>query len=110
MYIVFLIFMALCIGYLAVPLARELGYAYGRFGRVQDILLILVGTLLFGVAIVALLSWLGAWTGGDVGALILGFIGALLTVGLLTVFSARAAAHEEQLSEIGDDLDTSSTG
>lgn len=95
MYILWLVLMALFIGYLAVPLAREVGYSYGRFGRLGDILAVLLGALLFGVLFVAVLAAIGAWAWGETGALVLGFIGALLAIILLTIFSVSAAPSDE---------------
>lgn len=100
--ILWLIAMALFVAYLAVPFARQMGYAYGRYNRFADIMIVLLGTLIFSALVVALFSALGAWAGGAIGALVLGFIGALLMVVLLTIFSISETTHEDRLQETPD--------
>ncbi len=95
MYILWLIFMALIVGYLAVPLARQLGYSYGRFGRFQDIVLVLIGTIVIGVLLVMALSALGTWDNSIVSGLAVGIVAAFVMVIILTLLSAKAAADEE---------------
>jgi hypothetical protein len=94
MIILWLLMMGLFIAYLAVPLARWLDWEYGRFGRVGDMLLVIGGTLLGGVVLVAFLGLIGQFAIGDAGALGFGFSGALIALGLLILFSTASAASE----------------
>jgi hypothetical protein len=94
MIILWLLMMGLFIAYLAVPLARWLGWEYGRFGRVGDILLVIGGTLVGGVVLVGIVGLIGQFTLGDAGALGLGFAGALVALGLLVLFSTASANDE----------------
>jgi hypothetical protein len=98
MIILWLLMMGLFIAYIAVPMARWLGWDYGRFGRVGDIVLIVAGTLLGGVVLVAFLGLIGQFTIGDAGALGFGFSGALIALGLLVLFST--ASNTDQPDDI----------
>lgn len=98
-YILWLVFMGLLIGFLAVPLAQRFGYAYGRFGRMSDMLLVIVGAVIGGVLVTALGGAIGASTGGDGGAIVGGIIGAVISVALLALLSTRAANKEPNTQE-----------
>jgi uncharacterized membrane protein YeaQ/YmgE (transglycosylase-associated protein family) len=93
MIFLWLLLMGLFVAWMAVPLARRVGYGYGRFGRTGDILLVVGGALLGGVVLVVLLRMIGQEI-GDTGALLLGFLGAMVAVVLLALFSASSAAVE----------------
>lgn len=93
-YVIWLIIMGVIFGFLAVPLAQRIGYAYGRFGRTGDLVAVIVATIVGGVLLAVLGSLLGASASGDSGAIIGGILGAVLAIVLLVVFSTKAANDE----------------
>jgi hypothetical protein len=94
MVILWLLVMGLFVAVLAAPSARWLGWEYGYIGRAGDMLLVIGGALAGGLVLVAIFSAVGQTSLGDVGALVSGFIGALIAVGILVIISARSVAGE----------------
>jgi uncharacterized membrane protein YeaQ/YmgE (transglycosylase-associated protein family) len=90
-YILWLLFMGLVIGFLAVPLAQRIGYRYGRFGRTGDLIAVIAATVIGGVLVVLVGGAVGASLSGDGGAIVGGIIGAVIAIGLLAAFSTQAA-------------------
>lgn len=99
MYIVWLLFMGLIVGFIVVPIAQRLGYSYGRFGRGGDLAAVVVGTLLGGILLTILASVVGGAINGTVGAIIGGIIGAIAAVVLLSIFATKAANDEPNTQE-----------
>jgi uncharacterized membrane protein YeaQ/YmgE (transglycosylase-associated protein family) len=93
-YLLWLVFMGLLIGFLAVPLAQRIGYRYGRFGRTGDLLVVIVATVIGGLILTAIGSAIGSSLSGDGGAIVGGILGAIIALGLLTLFSTTAATTE----------------
>ena len=93
-YLIWLLFMGLLLGFLAVPIAQRFGYAYGRFGRTGDLVAVVVATMIGGLLLAALGSGIGASLSGDGGAIVGGIIGAVIAIGLLALFAAKAADSE----------------
>ena len=91
-----LIAMGLFVGWLVVPVARQLGYKYGRFGSIGDMLAVLAGTLLGGAVLVWILDAIGLTVSNSV-ALLLGFVGATAAVFLLMIYAATTAAEPHQV-------------
>ncbi|MBI5667692.1 MAG: GlsB/YeaQ/YmgE family stress response membrane protein [Chloroflexi bacterium] len=91
---IWLIVMALFIAALAGPVARQFGWSYGRFGRLGDMLVVVVGAILGSVILTAIFSAVGFQAGGDNGALIGGFVGAMIAVVLMVLFGAASASAE----------------
>lgn len=94
MYVLFLLFMGLIIGFVAYPFARSVGWSYGRWGRGTDMVLVIVVTIVVGVLVTLIASALGAAIDPNAGALVGGFIGAMLAVGGLVLFSLKASSDE----------------
>lgn len=94
MYFVFVVFMGLILAFVAYPLARAVGWRYGRFGRTTDMVFVIIAALIGAVLFTVIAGAIGAAINGDVGALIGGFIGAMLAVGALVIFSAKATYNE----------------
>lgn len=94
MYLVYLLFMGLILGFVAYPLARNLGWKYGRFGRSADMLVVIVATITGGLLFTVLASTIGASMDENVDALVGGFVGALIAIIALVIFSLKAASDE----------------
>jgi len=94
MVVLWLLVMGLFVAVLAAPTARWLGWEYGYFGRAGDMLVVITGALASGLILVAIFSAVGQTSLGDIGALVSGFIGALIVVGILVILSARAVEDE----------------
>jgi Co/Zn/Cd efflux system component len=94
MIFLFLLMMGLAVAWLAVPVARKLGYDYGRFGRTGDMAAVVVGALIGGILFIGVMALLGRQMAGDGGALVVGFLGAAIVVVLLMIFGMTTAAEE----------------
>lgn len=88
--ILFLIAMAVIVGWLAVPVVRGLGYNYGRFGRIPDLVIVVMGTV-----IVAAIMGATVLAENQVAIFGVGLVAALIIVGLLTLFSTAVTMNEQ---------------
>jgi uncharacterized membrane protein YeaQ/YmgE (transglycosylase-associated protein family) len=99
LYLLWLLFMGLIVGFVAVPLAQHFGYAYGRFGRTGDIVAVLVGSLVGAGLFAVVMGALGGAVMQEVGIVAGGLIGAVLAVIMLALFAAKAAEEEPNKQE-----------
>jgi len=98
-YLIWLVLMGILLAFIAVPIAQRVGYAYGRFGRMGNMILVIVGTLVAGVLFSLLTSAIGMEVSGESGALIGGIIGGVLVILLLSAFAVKSANEEPNSQE-----------